>query len=1455
MAARSWWKRWARNSAKTIRGKSGRRQASAPLKVEALEDRSVPTVIYNPAFGAETLIKTPNNDNNYQTLSSPTVFLIFWGQYWGTTIGTQQESSLALDAFAVLRSHYLSQLNQYGSDGNAFYGAAWIDTSSNSNRNGNSNSAIQNEIAYAINHSNGAISAPPSGATQLTSPIYAVIGDPNNSPGNGGFNVNGTYTPSGGSAIPINMIFAGTGGGTAGIDEFSFGLTFSHEMAERMTDPTNDTNGVEVSPPARLPANLLVTGTPQIGDFEPEPNNQAHYAYRVNSAGISVVVQPYWSNADQAYIVPDGNSQTVTLSPIWTVDSKGSASFSNQYDLTVTGDQGGVRNDVVTIDGTAASTTVVLNGESFAFDAGRIRKITLKMGIGSNTVNVKDVAAGQQVFVVGGGSDTVNIGSAGSVQGILGPVDVKDPPSFTALNIDDSTDRKARTLSITSGAVTGLAPATITYAQSDLSALNVMTGTGNNNRVSILSTPNNFFGVTTSLTSHGTDRVTVGNAGNVQGIHGVLILTNPPSHDDLTIDDSTDPTPRNVTIDAPVLPDGFQYGILTGLAPGTIEYRAIDMKSPVKILTGTGGNTVNVYRTPGEIATSLIGHGPDTVNIGLFGSVQGILGAVNISNPPDFTAVNVDDSTDMTGRTVTITNAQITGLAPGAINYAQSDLRSLNIQVGSGGSTMHVLSTPNHTQPGFVTTSLSSQDADTVLVGNAGNVQGIQGNLIVTNPPDRDWLTVDDSADTIGRAAVLDAVTPAGDTTYGTISGLSPGMIEYRAADMNSPVHILAGAGSDTITVRNTAPVGVQLDTGAGTNSVTVLGTGAPVTINAQGLQDAVRVGDASHNINSVTAPVTVNGDGSTMLTMDDTGNLPAALGGSVYIPEFTQFSVQSGSPQSPPAGVLTRVAWDLAIPPVGPPMPQSFASTINYQSLSGLTIDGGPAPNYYQIDSSSGTSTAGIAVNAGSTDYVTFGEPQGTVDAISGVTVTGNGNTAMTINDQGSTGNEEYDVYSDHFTREPITSPPSGPTQFIDYTGLASLALNGGTGEDIMGVFGTMAQTSVSLASSHGPVGGRTQFIVENAADTLDDIHGPVAIHGSNIFDFAQIIDQLNTVAHTYTLAGGSVQRSDLAPITYDGIGEMIFASAHNPFTPPGPNTVNVIGTSAGVLTQVVVNNGDVVTLGAPVGNSTLHSLQNFAGEVIVQSLATDAATVSIDDSGSTDTTARTVTLDQTAGLYRIAGMTPVAAPIDLRVGTGSQVTVTGDSADETFAIRALPSGMNIRINGGGGVNTLDYAGFTGDVTANLRLGTATGFDGGISGIRNVTGSIGNDMLVGDDLNNDLIGGSGRNIVIGGGGADTLTGGAGDNILIGGTTDYDSDGGALQTIWQEWLRTDVDFATRISDLTNGVGPNNVHLTAQTVHGDGAQDILNGGGQNWFFVSLNEDVVNNQQPGDVITPI
>jgi Ca2+-binding RTX toxin-like protein len=178
------------------------------------------------------------------------------------------------------------------------------------------------------------------------------------------------------------------------------------------------------------------------------------------------------------------------------------------------------------------------------------------------------------------------------------------------------------------------------------------------------------------------------------------------------------------------------------------------------------------------------------------------------------------------------------------------------------------------------------------------------------------------------------------------------------------------------------------------------------------------------------------------------------------------------------------------------------------------------------------------------------------------------------------------------------------------------------------------------------------------------------------------------------------------------------------------------------------------------------------------------------------------------------------------------------------------------------------------GNVLVDLPLGVATGLSGGIRHIENVTGSQGNDLIVGDANANVLVGGTGRNVLIGGGGADTLDASrsGGDNLLIGGTTNWDTNLAALQAVMAEWDRTDLGFADRRSDLlsgTNGQGKkplNVVTVNGQqqlilltpatnpksnngTVHADASPDTLVGGaGQNWFFYDGDDTL--NPKKGD-----
>jgi Ca2+-binding RTX toxin-like protein len=196
------------------------------------------------------------------------------------------------------------------------------------------------------------------------------------------------------------------------------------------------------------------------------------------------------------------------------------------------------------------------------------------------------------------------------------------------------------------------------------------------------------------------------------------------------------------------------------------------------------------------------------------------------------------------------------------------------------------------------------------------------------------------------------------------------------------------------------------------------------------------------------------------------------------------------------------------------------------------------------------------------------------------------------------------------------------------------------------------------------------------------------------------------------------------------------------------------------------------------------------------------------------------------------------------------------GGSANDTFMLHTGAS-LSGSVGSQGGRATLSYSAYTGDITVDLPLGTATGVAGGISQVVNVTGSMGNDLIVGDANANLLVGGTGRNILIGGAGADTLTGGGGDNILIEGTTAYDSNLAALQAILHEWTRTDLNFHQRLDFLMNGGDPSQPSLpllNLATVFDDGAADVLtSGGGLNWYFSHKANDVIVNKKGGDHIT--
>ncbi len=259
--------------------------------------------------------------------------------------------------------------------------------------------------------------------------------------------------------------------------------------------------------------------------------------------------------------------------------------------------------------------------------------------------------------------------------------------------------------------------------------------------------------------------------------------------------------------------------------------------------------------------------------------------------------------------------------------------------------------------------------------------------------------------------------------------------------------------------------------------------------------------------------------------------------------------------------------------------------------------------------------------------------------------------------------------------------------------------------------------------------------------------------------------------------------------------------------------------------------------------------------------------------------------TSTKTGSAANIANVIGGSGDDSFTAGVGNE-TFTGNGGSNTYNFVANTSLGSDTINDSSGKGSISFAGTNSAVTLNLGSTAQQTVNANLkltlssaSGILNLTGGNGNDVLTGNGLlnilrggagndtltggsaggvlvggagSNTLIGGAGRSILITGSGASTATGGAKGDIVLGGTTTFDLDNIALNALLAEWQRTDIGYSQRISDLRNGVVDANGH-TAQlawgtTVLDNGAANTLRGqpagtpepGGAelDWFFANL-----------------
>jgi autotransporter-associated beta strand protein len=840
---------------------------------------------------------------------------------------------------------------------------------------------------------------------------------------------------TGGTFVAGNILAAGTYG--IGMWETEFGVTASvvNGNLEIYGDANDDVITVELDP-----------NTPALDVWEGGPHNP--FDQLVGSfalaglTGVTVTVQ----NTDNTINIEDsvagvpvtvnlGTGQsTVNISPFsqtldtiqanvtinpgggdvtLNVDDQKAKLFLAQYALTSSSVgrgpgtifYSGVNN--LNLNGNVSAVYYVFSTEAF----GNGATTTINTGAGFATVNVQNNdnvnSTLNIVSIGGGGNNVVNLGDNGSVQGILGPVNIENPPSFDHINIDDSADPTALTWFLSTlgtnpddsqgngdlwGQVSySLTNLLINYEYADTSSLTLDTGTGVGSNALVLATNPKNLACQTNIVSRAPTNVYVGDRSrqvDAQGIASTLNLETPPSGDTIFVDDSVDTQARTATLStlgsnpADSEQNNDEWGQISGLAQGNINYEVGDVGTLT--LDGSGaGTTFDVAAVP-NISLVLEGvggtnklNGPNQANAWtLNGKNAGVLDGLITFRP----AAQGDGFQDLAGGNVGDTFT-LSSLGPVAMNLVLNSPGQLTNPSG----TQSLTGTVNNNGHLLTAAGAGSTTLQGVVSGPGGlSMQGTGTLTLAASNSYGGGTTVGSGTLVATKNGALGAANTTTGVDAGAILALSGG-INYSTVEnvtLNGPAvgkALLNLSGANTFKGTITLEAPSQISSSAGTltltgavqegpNGLTVSGPGNVTfkgVISGSGgldVQGGGRVTLAASN--TYTGPTTTNGTlvvSGTQASSTITVNAGGLLAGTGSVKALV---VNGGGTVAPgtlngAVGVLTATSANFSgggtllihIPAYGTPGVNydqlSVTGTLTLGGASKLTLDlkGLPGP------------------------------------------------------------------------------------------------------------------------------------------------------------------------------------------------------------------------------------------------------------------------------------------------------------------------------------------------------------------------------------------------------------------------------------------------------------------------------------------------------------------------------
>jgi hypothetical protein len=774
--------------------------------LELLEDRLTPTIFFPPQLGAET----PASGFNGPTLSNTPVHLVFEGSYWQNPTGIT-EGDVTQSVNNILASSYLSFATQYGTNGHASLVGTQPDNSLSLSNDTFTEGNLKTVAGNLVKEPFAAPSA---------RGLYLVVTAPGVSdatrPSIGGFHNELTHFASLGlfgllEEVPFGWVGTGAGSRQDQIDHFS--QTFGHELVESMTDPYIASNAANLFHPGAsfLPSFPTSNDTlDEVADFEPDGGR---YTYRLASGTL---VQAYWSQREQQFVVPDGTGQAFTLAPNWSTlpnqppGMPPAKVFQHNFALTVNGDQLSGKDDVYIVQAAppgplAGEVSVALNGETAAFDPSQLASFALNPLTGDDIVDIESLPAGAPLTVnLGAGQDTVALGQiGGQLDGLAGAVTVNGGGANSTLRVNDAATGSVNLhgLNLAESHSVAWSVTGNSLFRADTVVLHVIGRTFTNTvsskvTYSGLGQINLFGGPCPNTYEVQTDEL-----GTPLAVHGAGANTA------LTFDDSanSDDAGTVYTVTAGQVTrvgrDVFRFNLPNPVHfyynTATVAYAGVQN---LVVNGGLSGNTINVQGTAGGTATTIhAGAGSDLVNVtatggpltvdgagasdlvrvgsaAAFGGDAGreggtlanVRGAVSVSNSKGTATLVLDDSGDPSAYSgVSVASGSLTGLGgAAAINWTGTPtLLYLGGTAGQAGNSVSVDASVSGGLP--VLFAGAGNDTFTVLnpsVNNTLTVHGGGGNDTVN--------VIDPNAANASYAFDGSTLTRTGHNPDGTVSGV-----------------------------------------------------------------------------------------------------------------------------------------------------------------------------------------------------------------------------------------------------------------------------------------------------------------------------------------------------------------------------------------------------------------------------------------------------------------------------------------------------------------------------------------------------------------------------------------------------------------------------------------------------------------------------------------------------------